>query len=151
MSAIDPGVEDGIKEGANEIETNREQDDEGEGDEFLQPNRWWFASVACPLLAGTFGPMASGFNICALVQYWRQTMPPGPAIEEQGHKIADPTWLIVSLRGDSIHFVLSLYPGCQRTLTGLGAHGKYNATSQYGPSSQVLYRPAHYDCRLLAR
>lgn len=97
MSAIDPGVEDGIKESADDVEP----DDDGvrehpEEDDFLQPSHWWFASVACPLLAGTFGPMASGFNICALVQYWRQTIPPGQyAIVEQGHKIPDPSWVIV--------------------------------------------------------
>jgi potassium channel subfamily K, other eukaryote len=94
MSAIDPGVEEGIQDAADEFDSDNEEQKE-EAD-FLQPSHWWFASVACPLLAGTFGPMASGFNICALVQYWRQSIPPGPhAIVEMGSKIKDPSWLII--------------------------------------------------------
>lgn len=99
MSAIDPGVDEGIKESAQDVqgdkaESQKEQDEE---DDFLQPSHWWFASTACPLLASTFGPMASGFNICALVHEWRQTLPPGlNVIDEQGHTLPDPGWLLVS-------------------------------------------------------
>ena len=99
MSAIDPGVEDGIKESAHDVEPDQDgaDYDKDEAEELQKPSRWWFASTACPLLAGTFGPMASGFNICALVQYWRQTIPapPLPNTEALGHKIPDPPWLIV--------------------------------------------------------
>ncbi|KAK8084965.1 hypothetical protein PG997_006236 [Apiospora hydei] len=31
-------------------------------------SRWWFASSAFPMIAGTLGPVASAFSICALVQ-----------------------------------------------------------------------------------
>ncbi|KAK5163322.1 uncharacterized protein LTR77_010695 [Saxophila tyrrhenica] len=98
MSAIDPGVEDGIKESADDVEPDKEgaDYDRDESRSLQQPSRWWFASTACPLLAGTFGPMASGFNICALVQYWRQTIPPEPNdAEVLGHKIEDPEWVLI--------------------------------------------------------
>ncbi|KAK3700371.1 hypothetical protein LTR37_015982 [Vermiconidia calcicola] len=98
MSAIDPGVDEGIKESANDVEddiTDGEHAKQEEQD-LMQPSHWWFASTACPLLAGTFGPMASGFNICALVHEWRQTIPPGrDATEYGGHVIPDPKWMIV--------------------------------------------------------
>ncbi len=99
MSAIDPGVEEGIKESADDVESDKNgaDYDHDEADTLQQPSRWWFASTAIPLLAGTFGPMATGFNICALVQYWRQTVPlPPNDLETRGHKIPDPTWLVVS-------------------------------------------------------
>ena len=97
MSAIDPGVEEGIKQGAEDIETDPTVDElEGRDEEdFFQPGRWWFASTACPLLAGTFGPMASGFNICALCTYWREVRSHG----EPYHQIEDPHWLVVSTLG----------------------------------------------------
>ena len=98
MSTIDPGVDEGIKQSANDIEGEPEKENlerQQEEEDFTLPSRWWFASTACPLLAGTFGPIASGFNICALVQHWRQTIPPGKnAIEEEGHGIPDPPWLL---------------------------------------------------------
>lgn len=54
-------------------------------------SRWWFASTASPLIAGTFGPMASAFNICALVEKWREHIPDGKT-EDTGTSIQDPTW-----------------------------------------------------------
>lgn len=54
-------------------------------------SRWWFASTAFPLVAGTFGPMASAFSICALVVRWRVSIPPG-GVEEHGIYIDDPKW-----------------------------------------------------------
>lgn len=41
----------------------------------LDPSRWWFASSAFPMIAGTLGPVASAFSICALVRPWRQSAP----------------------------------------------------------------------------
>ncbi|KAH7067709.1 hypothetical protein BKA63DRAFT_522672 [Paraphoma chrysanthemicola] len=32
--------------------------------------RWWFASDICPLLAGTLGPLATGFTVCSLTGGW---------------------------------------------------------------------------------
>lgn len=40
---------------------------------------------------GTFGPMASAFSVCALVQSWRVVVPPG-ADEAQGIDVPDPKW-----------------------------------------------------------
>ena len=97
MSAIDPGVEGTISEEAGNIENKRSENDRDqlEEDDFMQPSRWWFASTASPLLAGTFGPMASGFNIIALVHSWRQSLPDLPhAYEGEGHQIPDPKWVI---------------------------------------------------------
>lgn len=56
-------------------------------------SRWWFASTAFPLIAGTFGPMASAFSICALVVHWRVYIPPGAA-EQNGVPIPDPKWYV---------------------------------------------------------
>ena len=56
-----------------------------------EQSRWWFASTAFPLIAGTFGPMASAFSICALVVHWRVAIPPGGA-EEHATFIPDPKW-----------------------------------------------------------
>ena len=96
MSTTEPGQAETIAAAADKVEAD-ESDGQSEEEDFVQPSHWWFASTACPLLAGTFGPMASGFNICALVQYWRQTIPPGKhAIVEQGHVIPDPTYVVVS-------------------------------------------------------
>ncbi|KAB8356592.1 hypothetical protein FH972_024174 [Carpinus fangiana] len=65
--------------------------DEEEEKRFLDPSRWWMASTAFPLIAGTFGPMANAFNICALGQYWRETF---SSDEGNGDFIRDPTWLL---------------------------------------------------------
>ncbi|KAI9893086.1 MAG: Potassium channel [Vezdaea aestivalis] len=93
----DPGLEDSIANGAHEVEKEH-----GRGVEethntadmaYLAPSRWWFASTAFPLVAGTFGPMASAFSVCALVVNWRVEVPSG-GTEIHGVKIADPKWLI---------------------------------------------------------
>lgn len=55
------------------------------------PSRWWFASTACPLIAGTFGPIANALSICALVENWRVYIPPGSS-EGYGQDISDPAW-----------------------------------------------------------
>ncbi|MCJ1407420.1 Potassium channel [Ptychographa xylographoides] len=90
----DPGLDKPISSGAKKVEKGKEydseQDDDLEEDQtFMDPSRWWFASTAFPLIAGTFGPMASAFNINALVQHWRVTIPPG-GTEEHGIDVPDP-------------------------------------------------------------
>ncbi|KIX92516.1 uncharacterized protein Z520_11836 [Fonsecaea multimorphosa CBS 102226] len=50
--------------------------------------REWFAITVFPLIAGTFGPIASALNICALVRPWRHE------INGSGN-VPDPAWLIV--------------------------------------------------------
>jgi len=100
MSTTDPGMEDGLKRAADDVESDPDHDEleVGDGEEdaeqnYLEPTRWWFASTACPLLAGTFGPIASAFNICALVYNWRVYIP-DQGTEEHGLIIEDPAWLV---------------------------------------------------------
>lgn len=97
MSAIDPGTEEAITDVANDIEAEPSQQEveQEDKDDIRQPSRWWFASVACPLVAGTFGPIASGFNVCALSVYWREVYPSDN--HAAGHLIPDPNWLLVRL------------------------------------------------------
>ncbi|OAP59113.1 hypothetical protein AYL99_06411 [Fonsecaea erecta] len=71
---------------------------------FLMPARWWYASTGVPLLAGTFGPIANAFSICALVENWRVEIPPG-GTEEHGIDIKDPAWLI-AVNAVSLAFAL---------------------------------------------
>ncbi|OAL57001.1 potassium channel-like protein [Pyrenochaeta sp. DS3sAY3a] len=92
----DPGLHETENEAAEMVEDNKRTEDEEaeqEEQEYLDPSRWWFASTASPLIAGTFGPMANAFSICALVEKWRVYIPPGTD-EAHGTKIEDPKWLI---------------------------------------------------------
>lgn len=45
------------------------------------------------MIAGTLGPVASAFSICALVRPWRQHYPPGSDIQ-LAEFIPDPEWLL---------------------------------------------------------
>ncbi|KAF2795381.1 potassium channel-like protein [Melanomma pulvis-pyrius CBS 109.77] len=97
------------QEAAQDVERNTDQQDrhdeaQKEEDDFLDPSRWWFASTACPLIAGTFGPMANAFSVCALVEKWRVYIPPGTD-EGHGIKVEDPKWLIAI---NSISLVFAL-------------------------------------------
>ena len=91
----DPGLDEPAQEAAQHVEANPYEEDrkqaEKEEQDFLDPSRWWFASTACPLIAGTFGPMANAFSICALVEKWRVYIPPG---SDEGHaqNVEDPQW-----------------------------------------------------------
>ncbi|KAF2839153.1 voltage-gated potassium channel [Patellaria atrata CBS 101060] len=95
MTTTDPGVDATIENAAKDVEKNPHDDhdkyQEEEERAFMNPSRWWFASTACPLIAGTFGPMANAFSICALVQSWRTYIPPG-GTEAHGEPIKDPGW-----------------------------------------------------------
>ena len=96
-SMNDPGLDEPIAENAKEVEDHYDSsdsdilDDDNEIKSFLLPARWWYASTAFPMIAGTFGPMANTFSICALVQYWRVEIPPN-GTEGHGKDIKDPTW-----------------------------------------------------------
>lgn len=97
----DPGLDDNIVDASNQVVENASPserhgskaylDEEEEERSFLTPARWWYASTAFPLVAGTFGPMANAFSICALVENWRVRIPPG-GTEEHGVDITDPKW-----------------------------------------------------------
>ncbi|KAF2757595.1 voltage-gated potassium channel [Pseudovirgaria hyperparasitica] len=93
----DPGMDGPVGRAADDVEDNtpeKELDTSAGGEQdFLGPSRWWFASTACPLIAGTFGPMASAFSICALVEKWRVYIPEGQT-EASGQAVEDPHWLI---------------------------------------------------------
>ncbi|CCC06623.1 unnamed protein product [Sordaria macrospora k-hell] len=65
----------------------------GEDQAHRDPSRWWFASAAFPMVAGTLGPVASAFSICALVRPWRQNYTKGADIDTATF-IKDPAWLI---------------------------------------------------------
>ncbi|KAL2042956.1 hypothetical protein N7G274_004014 [Stereocaulon virgatum] len=105
----DPGLDQPIAESAEEVQEERHGESYREREAeraFLDPSRWWFASTAFPLLAGTFGPMASAFNICALIQHWRVSIPPGfGANESHGNDVRDPKWLL-AVNGLSLGFAL---------------------------------------------
>ncbi|KAH4823394.1 hypothetical protein HBH61_006560 [Parastagonospora nodorum] len=99
----DPGLHESANEAAQDVEKNETQAEQDE-QEFLDPSLWWFASTACPLIAGTFGPMANAFSICALVETWRVHIPQG-SDEGHGERVEDPKWLIAV---NSISLVFAL-------------------------------------------
>ncbi|GME65430.1 potassium channel [Neofusicoccum parvum] len=93
----DPGIDEPISNATQDLEqtpyNSVQKEEEEEEQDFLDPSRWWFASTACPLIAGTFGPLANAFSICALVVKWRVEIPPGMD-ETAGTPVEDPAWLI---------------------------------------------------------
>lgn len=114
----DPGLDEPIRDASNIVKENVEDplckfhgrqddslshshnpaaddsmDEEEQERNFLMPARWWYASTAIPLVAGTFGPMANAFSICALVENWRVEIPEG-GTEEHGIDIKDPPWYV---------------------------------------------------------
>lgn len=112
----DPGTAEPIQEADREVETTldgqredaQDRDEEKEEEQhhnYNDPSRWWFASTGCPLIAGTFGPLANAFSICALVENWRVYVPPNGGSEEHGLRISDPTWLL-AVNGVSLALAL---------------------------------------------
>jgi potassium channel subfamily K, other eukaryote len=97
----DPGLDQPIDQADSQVHdvygkdsgNDVDMDEEDEELNYLMPARWWYASTAIPLTAGTFGPMANAFSICALVQNWRVRIPPG-GTEEHGVDIKDPKWSV---------------------------------------------------------
>ncbi|MCJ1418740.1 Potassium channel [Xylographa parallela] len=83
--------------GKDETETARPEDyvhkdeEEAEGDP-TSPSRWWFSSTLFPLIAATFGPLASAFGIAALVMDWVIIVNPS-STESTGIDIPNPNWL----------------------------------------------------------
>ena len=101
----DPGTHEPISQAAEEVEPSfldgsgndaeeeEEQAIEEQDHNLHDENRWWFASTGCPLIAGTFGPLANAFSICALARSWRVSIMPGET-EANGGRITDPGWLL---------------------------------------------------------
>ena len=65
-------------------------DDDGE------PQDWWFASTAIPLIAATSGPLANVMSIAALITTWRVAYDPeNPGADDMAvQRIPDPRWCI---------------------------------------------------------
>lgn len=61
--------------------------------DYNAPITWYFIATLFPLIAGTFGPMASAFNVCAVAIDWRLVID-SDSSEAEGQHIADPTWLV---------------------------------------------------------
>lgn len=78
---------------ALEGETARLQQSMDNDNAHLDPSRWFFASSLFPMIAGTLGPVASAFSICALVRPWRQFYPTGSDIQTAAY-VPDPEWLL---------------------------------------------------------
>lgn len=91
----DPGLDQPIDQADSQVHHVYEKDMTEEEEEMshLLPTRWWYASTAIPLLAGTFGPMANAFSICALVENWRVKIPLG-GTEGHGIDLQDPKWSV---------------------------------------------------------
>lgn len=60
-----------------------------------EPQDWWFASTAIPLLAATSGPLANVMSIAALITSWRNDYNPDhPGVDALSSGIPDPHWCI---------------------------------------------------------
>ncbi|KAI0541982.1 hypothetical protein GGR58DRAFT_454675 [Xylaria digitata] len=97
----DAGLDENIAQHTEAVDNahgDNDHDDEDNhtfhaGEVHLNQTRWWFASAAFPMIAGTLGPVASAFSILALVKPWRQHIPPGSDIAKAVF-ILDPPWLL---------------------------------------------------------
>ncbi|KAI0450958.1 hypothetical protein F5B21DRAFT_408258 [Xylaria acuta] len=81
---------------------------EGADDVHFDQTRWWLASAAFPMVAGTLGPVASAFSICALVKPWRQRILPGSDITKAVF-IDDPAWLLAI---NAIQLIIAVIANC---------------------------------------
>ena len=60
-----------------------------------EPQDWWFASTAIPLLAATTGPLANVMSIAALITSWRSDYDPAyPGQDAHSIGFDDPHWCI---------------------------------------------------------
>ncbi|KAI9811836.1 MAG: Potassium channel [Pycnora praestabilis] len=63
-----------------------------------EPEDWWFAGTAIPLIAATTGPLANVLSIAALVTSWRATLPNnGTGADDAGIPFPDPHWWVLLL------------------------------------------------------
>ncbi|KAM0275124.1 hypothetical protein ACHAQH_007528 [Verticillium albo-atrum] len=91
---LDASIEDHVDQFQGEKNRQQRGQKRFENDgSHMTPSRWWFASSAFPMIAGTLGPVASAFSICALARPWRQYKPPGTSITDAEY-VADPEWLL---------------------------------------------------------
>lgn len=60
-----------------------------------EPQDWWFASTAIPLVAATTGPLANVMSIAALITPWRATYDPDFIGQDSSATgFPDPRWCI---------------------------------------------------------
>lgn len=85
-------------------EAYREEAEEEAEEDHLSPSRWWFATTLFPLIAGTFGPMASAFSLCALIEHWRLIKDP-TSTESEGQYDSDPSWVLAV---NAVSFVIAI-------------------------------------------
>jgi potassium channel subfamily K len=76
-----------------------------------EPQSWWIASTAIPLVAAAAGPLANVMSIVALVMPWRshitsRTTSPAGNWYQEGY--ADPHWYVLNLSG-SFWSLLTIY------------------------------------------
>ncbi|KAK7744706.1 hypothetical protein SLS62_010125 [Diatrype stigma] len=90
----DAGLGENIQEQSQAIDKDEPNTAINNDHMHLDPTRWWFASAAFPMIAGTLGPVASAFSILSLVEKWRQHIPPGSDMNG-AEFIEDPAWLII--------------------------------------------------------
>ncbi|KAJ5798009.1 uncharacterized protein N7503_007305 [Penicillium pulvis] len=100
----DPGLDDAIADEANALDQHSPEahPEDSNSTSYTDktpgqldtsgplPAQWWLASTVYPLAAGTFGPMASAFNVCCLAQTWRMV----PDDQNGYLNIADPKWVV---------------------------------------------------------
>ncbi len=81
----EPGIDstiDGLDNGTSLLEVEKQ---------YYEPTHIWYAATVFPLCSACFGPMASAFNLCALIEDWRVTVP-NDGVEADEMAIADPRW-----------------------------------------------------------
>jgi potassium channel subfamily K len=91
----DAGKRNSANEVVGDLDKNEmdvwEAEKAGEG--YFVPLRIWCASVIFPISAGSFGPMASAFGICALAESWRvENLTKAADDMLVGTDIAEPKW-----------------------------------------------------------
>jgi potassium channel subfamily K len=83
-------------EAADEEQSENDQDiweAEKAGEGYFVPIYIWCASIIFPLCAGSFGPMASAFGVCALAGSWRiDDVTKATDNMLVGAEIKDPKW-----------------------------------------------------------
>lgn len=85
-----------------------------------QKRRVTWGCLADILVKGTFGPMASAFSICALVENWRVMIPPG-GTESNGVEEKDPRWCVFDCCMLAILLSLSLTLICLHRAIAINA------------------------------
>ena len=91
--------EAGERNSANEVVGDLDKNDkdvweaEKAGEGYFVPLRIWCASVIFPISAGSFGPMASAFAICAMAESWKvENLTKAADNMLVGTDIGEPKW-----------------------------------------------------------